>query len=67
FFKKRSIDPGSYMSMIRHKDLDQIERDIAEHYTVRAEYMLGVEDEKIFESNDPFEAALYSVVGEKRF
>jgi len=65
FFKERSMNPDSYISMIRHKDLGQMERVIAEYYVIRTEYILGVNGEKIFASKDPCEAALYAIVGEK--
>jgi hypothetical protein len=66
YFKKRSINLDSYMSMIRHNDLEQIESAIAEYYTVRrAEYIFGVKGERIIASKDPCETALYIIVGEK--
>jgi len=66
FFKERSMNADSYMSTIRHHDLVQIESAIAESYTIRTEYIIGVNCEKIFASNDPCEAALYAIVGEKK-
>lgn len=65
FVQERSKNLDSYMSMIRHRDLNPIERAIAEHYTIRTEYVLGVKGEQIFASKDPSEAALYVIVGEK--
>jgi ubiquinone/menaquinone biosynthesis C-methylase UbiE len=65
FFKERSINPDSYMSTMRHIDLEQIESAIAEFFTIRAEYILGVKGENIFASNDPSETALYAIVGRK--
>lgn len=65
FYKEKAKNPDSYVNMIRHKDLEQIERVIARYYTVRSEYMLGVAGEKIFASKDPRESALYTIIGEK--
>jgi len=65
FFKERSTNPDSYMSMIRHRDLEEIERAVAGYFAVRTEYMLGVKGEEIFASDDPHVAALYTIVGEK--
>jgi SAM-dependent methyltransferase len=65
FFKERSMNPDSYMSMIRHRDLEEIERAVAGYFAVRTEYMLGVKGEQIFASEDPLEAALYTIVGKK--
>jgi len=65
FFKERSRNPDSYIRSIRHRDLEPIERAIAEYYTVRTEYMLGIKGETIFSSKKPHEAALYTIVGEK--
>jgi len=65
FFKERSMNPDSYMSMIRHRDLEEIERAVATYFAVRTEYMLGVKGEEIFASDDPHVAALYTIVGKK--
>ncbi len=66
FYKERSTNPDSYVSMIRHKDLEQIERVIAKYFTICTEYMLGITGENIFVSNDPIETALYTIIGQKR-
>ncbi len=65
FYKERSMYSDSYMGMIMHKDLKQIERVIAQYFTIRTEYMLGVSGEKIFAGSDPREAALFTVTGAK--
>ncbi|MCK9274231.1 MAG: class I SAM-dependent methyltransferase [Syntrophales bacterium] len=66
FYKERSKNPDSYMNLIQHKDSEQIERAVAECFTVHSEYMLGVSGIEIFTSNDPDEAALYTIIGEKK-
>ena len=53
------------MSMIRHRDLEEIESAVAGYYAVRTEYMLGVKGEEIFASEDPLVTALYTIVGKK--
>jgi ubiquinone/menaquinone biosynthesis C-methylase UbiE len=66
FFKERFVDPTSYISMIRHDDLAQIENVIAEYFAFRRrEYIIGVKGDETFASKDPGEAALYVIVGEK--
>jgi len=65
FYKERVKNPSSYMSLIRHTDLEQIERVIAECYAIRTEYILGVTGEKIFASKDPRKTALYTITGTK--
>ena len=65
FFKDRLLEPDSYVNLIRHTDLNQIENVIAENYTIKTEYALGVSGENIFESKKQSEAALYIITGEK--
>jgi ubiquinone/menaquinone biosynthesis C-methylase UbiE len=66
FFKSRSRDSGSYVSKIRHTDLKAMEDVIAERFSARTEYFLGVKDHEVFESADAANAALYIILEEKR-
>jgi ubiquinone/menaquinone biosynthesis C-methylase UbiE len=66
FFKDRSRDPGSYVSKIRHTDLKAMEDVITERFAVRTEYFLGVKDNKVFESTNAADAALYIILGKKQ-
>jgi len=66
FFKRKLRDPNSYVRKIRHTDLKEIEDVIAEHFSVRTEYLLGVNGNTIFESRDAADAVLYVVVGKRR-
>jgi 2-polyprenyl-3-methyl-5-hydroxy-6-metoxy-1,4-benzoquinol methylase len=66
FFKDRFRDPGSYVSKIRHTDLKTMEAVIAERFAVRTEYFLGVTDNKVFESANAADAALYIILGKRR-
>jgi len=63
FFRDRIRNAGSYVRKIRHKDIDEIERRIAEKFQVQTEYFLGVKGENIFESRDAADAALYIIRG----
>jgi len=65
FFKNKRRDPDSYINLIRHTDLQQIENALAENFTISAEYFLGIKEEKIFASHNPIESALYVIVGRK--
>jgi ubiquinone/menaquinone biosynthesis C-methylase UbiE len=65
FFRDRFINIRSYVRKIRHKDINEIERVIAEKFQVQTEYFLGVKGESIFESRDAAEAALYIITGFK--
>jgi len=65
FFKNKSSNPTSYVNRIRHTDLKEIERAIAEHFSVRTEYFLGIRDEKIFQTQDSRLASLYIIKGNK--
>jgi ubiquinone/menaquinone biosynthesis C-methylase UbiE len=63
FFRVRIRNIRSYVRKIRHKDINEIERVIAEKFQVQTEYFLGVKGENIFESGDAAEAALYIITG----
>ncbi len=66
FFKEKSRDPNSYVNKIRHANLNEIEGAIAENFSVRAEYFMGLEDGKIAECRDPGKSVLYVIAGAKR-
>jgi len=63
FFKKKAANPASYVSKIRHTDLEEIERALAEYFTVKAEYFLGIEGTRIFQSEEPSLSGLYVING----
>jgi ubiquinone/menaquinone biosynthesis C-methylase UbiE len=65
FFKNKSSNPASYVNRIKHTDLKEIERVIAEHFSVRTEYFLGIQGEEIFQTRDPRLAGLYIIKGKK--
>lgn len=66
YFKDRFRDPGSYISKIKHTDLKAIEDVVAGSFEVHTEYLLCVEENKISESANETEAALYIILGTKR-
>ena len=66
FFRDRIRNVNSYVRKIRHKDINEIERRIAEKFQVQTEYYLGVKDGEIFESRGTADAALYIIRGRKK-
>jgi hypothetical protein len=66
FYKEKAQDPASYVRKIRHTNLEEIERAIAEHFHIQTEYFMGVRDENIFESREIAEASLYVIKGTPR-
>ena len=66
FFRDRIRNIDSYVRKIRHKDIDEIERVIAEKFQVQSEYFLGVKGENIFESRDAAGSALYIIRGRRK-
>jgi len=66
FFKEKTQNPDSYINKIKHINLAEIERTIAEHFSVQTEYFLGVRKTKMFQSRHPDLAALYIIKGEKK-
>jgi len=66
FFKEKAADPASYVNKIKHTNLEEIERTIAELFFVQTEYFLGIKGTEIFQSRNPKLAALYVVKGKKK-
>jgi ubiquinone/menaquinone biosynthesis C-methylase UbiE len=66
FFKEKATDPPSYVNKIKHTNLKEITRTIAEYFTIQTEYFLGIKRREIFQSRDPNLAALYVVKGKKK-
>ena len=67
FFKGKLREPNSYVRKIRHTDLREIEKAIAENFYVRSEYFFGVGSEAVlFESRDATNAALYVIKGTRK-
>jgi ubiquinone/menaquinone biosynthesis C-methylase UbiE len=66
FFKEKVNNPASYVSKIKHTDLEELERTIAEHFTVQTEFFLGIRGRQILESRQPDLAALYVIKGKKK-
>ena len=63
FFKERTRNPASYINKIRHTDLSEIERAVAEHLPIETEYFLGIKGTRIFQSEDSTVASLYVING----
>ena len=66
FFKEKTGNPASYINKIKHTDLKEIERTIAEYFSVKTEYFLGIKGQQIFESQQPNLASLYVIKGKKK-
>jgi len=66
FFKEKARNPASYINKIKHTDLREIERTIAEYLSVQTEYFLGIKGQQIFESQNPNLASLYVIKGKKK-
>jgi ubiquinone/menaquinone biosynthesis C-methylase UbiE len=66
FFKEKTGNPASYISKIKHTDLKEIERTVAEHFSVKTEFFLGIKGQEIFESQQPDLSSLYVIKGKKK-
>ena len=66
FFKEKTKNPDSYINKIKHINLAEIERTIAERFFVQSEYFLGIKGDKIFQSRNPDLASLYVIKGTSR-
>jgi len=65
FFKQKTANPDSYINRIKHINLTEMDRTIAEYFFIRTEYFLGIRGEQIFPSQDCNLASLYVVKGKK--
>lgn len=66
FFQEKTKNPDSYVNKIKHPDLTKIERTIAESFSVKTEYFLGIKGTEIFQSQDSNVASLYVIKGAKK-
>ena len=66
FFKEKAGNPASYINKIKHTNLAEIEKTIAEHFFAQSEYFLGIKGDKIFQSRNPDLASLYVIKGTSR-
>lgn len=67
FFKQRTKNHDSYMNKIKHKDLENIEKFIRQHFLVqKIEYFLGIKDKQLFNTLDSRLAGLYIINGVKK-
>jgi ubiquinone/menaquinone biosynthesis C-methylase UbiE len=65
FFKEKIKNPDSYVNKIRHRNLQEIEAEVAKYFSVRTEYFLGIEGMRVFQSRDSHCASLYIIKGTK--
>ncbi|KPJ66064.1 MAG: hypothetical protein AMJ43_09305 [Coxiella sp. DG_40] len=66
FFKEKTNNPASYVNRIKHTDLREIERTIAEYFSFKTEFFLAIKDQQVFESQNPDIASLYVIKGKKK-
>ncbi len=66
FFKEKTGNPASYVNKIKHTDLREIETTIAEHFSIKTEFFLGIKGQEIFASRQPNLAGLYVIKGKKK-
>lgn len=66
FFREKSKNPDPYINKIKHTDLREIERTIAEYFSIQTEYFLGIKGTEIFQTQDPNLAGLCVIKGKRR-
>lgn len=54
---------GSYFQRMVHRETADLAATIETYVDGHSEYILGIEDEDVFETNDPTEAALLAITG----
>ena len=65
FFRERYANSESYVRKLKHTNLAAIEKTASEWFETSGEYYLGVDGDRLFESADPEEAALYIIKARK--
>jgi wyosine [tRNA(Phe)-imidazoG37] synthetase (radical SAM superfamily)/SAM-dependent methyltransferase len=66
FFKERVRNPSSYVSKIKHVDLEVMEDVIAGDFVIHTEYFLRVEGNEVYKNASETEAVLRIILGMKR-
>lgn len=66
FFKEKAGNPASYVNKMKHMGLKDIERTIAEYFSIQTEYFLGIRGTEIFQTRDHNVASLYVIKGKKK-
>ena len=66
FFKERYNNPDSYVSKIKHTNLEAMENAVAESYAVHTEYFLYINGNEVSRFGDITDAALYVISGERK-
>ncbi|MCW3133226.1 MAG: class I SAM-dependent methyltransferase [Methanophagales archaeon] len=66
YFKTHYSKPGSYFRRMKHKNLGEMVDYIGRHFNVQTNYFLGIDGEKIFDTQDKRYASLFIMKGNKR-
>jgi len=66
FYRQKAKNASSYISKIKHPHLARIQATIAQYFSVRTEYFLGINGKQIFQTQNPDLAALYVIKGTKK-
>ncbi len=66
FFREKIKSPDSYINKIKHTNLSDIEKAIAEDFFVKTEYFLGIRAAEILPRRDSNAASLYVIKGTKK-
>jgi ubiquinone/menaquinone biosynthesis C-methylase UbiE len=65
FFKEKVKNPDSYINRVKHTNVKEIEKAVAEHFSIETEYFLGIKGLRVFQSQEPNVASLYIIKGTK--
>jgi ubiquinone/menaquinone biosynthesis C-methylase UbiE len=66
FFKEKTQKPDSYISRIKHINVKEITKVVAEYFSIKTEYFLGIKGARVFQSQDSNMAGLYVIKGIKK-
>lgn len=67
YFMENIQRPGDYFQKIKHTNTEEIRDYVSRFYDIRKEeYFLGMQEQRVFETNDEKLASLYVLVGIKK-
>ena len=64
YFQSHVAKPGDYFTRMKHRNLAEIQDTISSVYNItRAEYFLGIDGTRVFETHNPHQASIFAIVG----
>lgn len=67
YFQTHVAKPGDYFTLMKHRNLEEFQDAISTGYNItKTEYFLGIDGTHVFDTNDPRQASIFTIVGIKK-